>query len=211
MANVLVFGDSIAYGAWDLQGGWIKRLREFLEEKNSDDLTECPLVYNLGISGDTSTGLLERFESEIKPRVEEGEETIIIIAIGQNDAQFLHDENRLRTSKEEFRQNLQKLISLAKRFSDRIVFVGLVPVDENRVAPIPWDMNKFYLNKNIREYNSAIKEVCEQKGAKFIDIFEEFVKTDYKRLLYEGLHPNSAGHKKIFELVKKELVKNGFI
>jgi lysophospholipase L1-like esterase len=84
--------------------------------------------------------------------------------MGQNDAQFLHDENRLRTSKEEFRQNLQKLISLAKKFSHKIVFVGLVPVDENRAAPIPWDKNKVYKNDNLRDYNRRIKEMCEQQN-----------------------------------------------
>jgi len=211
MVNILVFGDSLAYGAWDLQGGWVQRLRRFLEEKNLADLSESPLVYNLAISGDTSTDLLERFESEIKPRLEEEEETIVIIGIGQNDAQFLHDENRLRTSKEEFRQNLQKLISLAKKFSHKIVFIGLVPVDESKAAPIPWDKNKFYLNKNIREYNRIVKEICEQNEISFVDVFGKFIKTDYKELLYEGLHPNSAGHEKIFGILKVELIKNGII
>jgi len=28
MVNILVFGDSITYGAWDEEGGWVQRLRK---------------------------------------------------------------------------------------------------------------------------------------------------------------------------------------
>jgi len=34
---------------------------------------------------------------------------------------------------------------------------------------------------------------------------------DYKGLLEDGLHPNSTGHKKIYEIVKGFLVENRII
>ena len=99
MAQILIFGNSIIYGAWDKEGGWVSRLRKFLDEKN---LSSGPnfycLVYNLGISGNTTDDLLERFEFEIKQRLKEDEETIILFAIGINDSQFLQSENNFRTS-----------------------------------------------------------------------------------------------------------------
>lgn len=79
MAHYLIFGDSITQGFNDLTGGWVQRLRE--------SLTLDDFVINLGVSGDTSDGLLARFEVELKPRLStEGESNIILIAIGSNDS-----------------------------------------------------------------------------------------------------------------------------
>ena len=48
--NILVFGDSIAYGKWDEQGGWVQRLRKYIDKKyNLIDEPKSWLVYNLGI------------------------------------------------------------------------------------------------------------------------------------------------------------------
>ena len=30
MQKIFIFGDSIAYGAWDPVGGWVERLRQWL-------------------------------------------------------------------------------------------------------------------------------------------------------------------------------------
>ena len=37
MKNILIFGDSIVYGARDKKGGWVQRLREFVDEKNLNE------------------------------------------------------------------------------------------------------------------------------------------------------------------------------
>jgi len=77
MVQILIFGDSITYGAWDKEGGWVRRLRKFLDENYEDYL-----IYNLGISGNNTDDLIERFEFETKQRLKENDETIIIFAIG---------------------------------------------------------------------------------------------------------------------------------
>ena len=82
MTHVLIFGDSITYGAWDREGGWAKRLRSFLDEKQLSDSNIFYTTYNLGISGENTDDLLKRIDSEIKPRLDESEETVIIFAIG---------------------------------------------------------------------------------------------------------------------------------
>ena len=77
MPNILVFGDSITYGAWDKDGGWVQRLRKFLDE-NYEDFFVC----NLGVSGNNSDDLLKRFEFETEQRIKEEKKTIFIFAIG---------------------------------------------------------------------------------------------------------------------------------
>ncbi len=201
MVQILVFGDSIAYGIWDKKGGWVQRLREFLDEKTLSDSELKHIIYNLAVSGATTEDLLERFKFEMKQRIGE-EETISIFAIGINDSQFLHNKRRFRILPEESRENLQRLIDLAKKFSSKIVFVGITPVDESKTTSIPWNTNKSYKNDYIKKYNEIIKSVCEKNKVCFIEIFGDWITLDYKNLLKDGLHPNSDGHKKIFETVK---------
>ncbi len=204
--SILVFGDSITWGTADFEhGGWVTRL--FIELGRDFEID----VYNLGVSGDKTPDLLERFESETKARVEEGEEVILIFAIGINDSYFIHSKNTLMTPLEEFKVNIQELIDRAQKISSKIIFVGLTPVDEPKTTPIPWNTDKSYTNENIKKYNEIIKSICQEKSIYFIEIFEKWINQDYKNLLEDGLHPNSAGHKKIFETVKDFLIQNKII
>ncbi len=211
MPQILVFGASITYGAWDRQGGWVQRLRKWIDRANLVDDEFYGLVYNLGISGDTSTELLQRFESEAERRMKEERETIFILSIGGNDAQMLLDKNVPRTPPEQFRNNIEKLLDLARKHSSKIMFVGLTPVDESRTVPTLWNKNIAYLNSNMRHYNEIIKDVCKQQGVMFVDVFELFELVGHKSLLEDGLHPNSKGHRMIFEEVRKALLKSGFV
>lgn len=191
--NILIFGDSITWGAYDPeQGGWVTRLRNYFEAKDND--TD---VYNLGISGDATADLLNRVEVEAKSR----EPNLIIFAIGINDAQFIHSTNGLRVSPDEFQQNLAKLLAIAKKFTDKVVFVGLSKVDESKTTPIPWNTDKSYTNENIERLDNAIKKFCEDNKLKFIPM-ESVVGNDD---LIDGLHPNTQGHIKIFNQMKSEV------
>jgi len=115
------------------------------------------------------------------------------------------------TPLEEFKVNIQELIDRAQKISSKIIFVGLTPVDEPKTTPIPWNTDKSYTNENIKKYNEIIKSICQEKSIYFIEIFEKWINQDYKNLLEDGLHPNSAGHKKIFETVKDFLIQNKII
>lgn len=214
MVRILVFGDSITYGAWDKEGGWVRRLRKSLDEDNLSKLSNSDfycIVYNLGVSGDDTEHLLERFEHETKSRLEEGDETIIIFAIGINDSQFNPDNNNFNTPPQKFQSNIKSLMNLARKFSSKIIFIGLTPVNESKTSPIPWEVDKSYKNDYIRKYNEIIKSICKENKISFIEIFDKFVKENYNNLLEDGLHPNSEGHKQIFEIVRDFLIKNKII
>jgi lysophospholipase L1-like esterase len=206
MTKFFVFGDSITYGAWDKVGGWVQRLRAFIEEKYPEE----HLIYNLGISGDTSDLLLERLEFETKKRIE-GKITIFIFQLGLNDSAFLSTKKDFWVSQEKFRCNLREIIKISKKISKKIFFLGITPVDEAKTQPVVWDKRVTYKNENIKKYDEIIKEVCNTERVAFIEIFDKFYKIGYKRLLQDGLHPNSEGHEKIFEIVKDFLIKNSLI
>lgn len=207
MAQIFVFGDSITYGVWDEAGGWVNRLRMYIDQKNwvGDEVH----VYNLGISGNTSEDLVKRFKSDIKPRLEPP--TIFIFAIGINDSYFLLKEKRINVSEEKFKTNLAKLIKYARKHSNKVVFVGLNPVEEEKINPIPWSTSEAYLIENVKKHNGIIEAVCKEKNIDFIPIYNEWCKGDFKKYLADGLHPNSLGHKKIFETVKDFLVNKKLV
>ena len=124
MATIFAFGDSITYGAWDIESsGWANRLRHSLDERAETDPNFYTLFYNLGIPGETTEGLLERLRSEIEARVrtKELEKNIVIFAYGANDAAFLPEENIFRVDVEKFSQNMQTAVEIARGFSSKIL------------------------------------------------------------------------------------------
>ncbi len=211
MVSILVFGDSISYGAWDEMGGWVQRLRRWIDRINirRDDFY-C-LVYNLSVSGNTVGDVIERFEPEVDARTKEDDDMVFIFQVGTNDAQLLIGDCVVRTPLDEFRKSVETLVNLAKKHSHKIMFLGMMPADESRTSPVPWNKNLAYLNENLKLYNQALKDVCEKKGAVFVNVFDTLLARDYKKMLHDGLHPNPAGHGFIFKEVRRALIKNRFV
>jgi acyl-CoA thioesterase I len=189
--KICVFGDSIAWGAGDTQhGGWVTLMRNYFEEQDKG-----VDVYNLGICNDTTAGLLERFEVEAKAR----KPKLIIIAIGINEERLTTAISSPATLPIEFEQNLSKLLSTAKKFTSKVVFVGLTRVDETRTTP--WEDGRLYTIKSSTQYNSAIEKFCKENKLKFISL--EGVLGDGE--LEDGLHPNTEGHARIFNCIRPEV------
>jgi len=208
--KILVFGDSIAFGVWDKKGGWVQKLREFFDEKTLDKNTDfyC-LTFNLGISGNTTQDLLERFEFELKQRIDE--ELLIIFEVGINDSGILDETKEFWVPPEKFEENIKNLIGISKKYTNKIIFLGLTPVEESKVSPFHGGKDIYYKNENIKKYNNIIKSVCEDNKIYFIELIEKWDKMNYFKLLEDGLHPNSEGHEKIYEIVKEFLIKNEVI
>ncbi len=189
-------------------GGWVNRLRMFVMGKAAAGSWNN--VYELGVNGNTSENVLNRMEFEMFQRTIPEQGDIFVIAVGINDSVFLKDQDSNLVVAGQFKENLQYITALAKKYSERIVFVGLTPVDEKSANPKGCIV--CYENKYISEYNNIIKSVCEKNDLIFIDVLSELQKSDYKKLLDEdGLHPNSLGHQRIFEIVRDSFIKNKLI
>lgn len=174
------------------------RLKTYIEKNTAKEWFN---IYNLGIPGDTTRGLLKRFETEAESRMPD----LIIFAIGINDSAYRVSPDNNETRKEEFGANLQTLTKEARKFTDNIVFVGLTKVEEFKVQPLDSSATgKSYSNALIQEYDDIIKLFCEREGISFIEIFDLLENKD----LDDGLHPNAKGHQKIFEKVRDFLMNN---
>jgi lysophospholipase L1-like esterase len=203
MSQILVFGDSVSYGAWDRDGGWADRIKQEIHKKVISSSDFSWLLHNLSVDGDTSKGLLKRFESETKPRIVYGGDTIFIISIGDNDTLFDNKKKKHLVSPEQNKKNLQKIFQLAKKYSPKIIFVGSCNIDDSKVDPVPWEPGFSYRNKYTKQYNEIAKKFCKENKITFVELFGKFKKTD----LADGLHPNTVGHKKIFNSVWSVLKK----
>lgn len=211
MCQIIAFGDSITYGFWDRQGGWISRLRKWADEKNLEFNNFYYRVYNQGIDGNTTKDLLERINNELPSRVEPTTKTLIIFAIGINDSAFINKKKKNQVPIDIFKNNIDQLINYALRYTKNILFIGSTPVDEEKVDPIPWAPDMSYKNKYIEIYKDKIKTLCFKRKIKYLDIYDTWIKSDYKKWLEDGVHPNSKGHKKIFEKVRKFLLETNLV
>jgi len=200
MTKLLAFGDSILWGAFDHEkGGWVERLKASLFGKDF-----C--VYNFGISCNDTSGILLKlkFQIELMNKVEK-EDYVILFSVGGNDARFFGERDKNKISLEKFEENLKEIIKISKNYSNKVIFMGFLQVDNSLTRPVPWTKNEFYENEVAIKYNDKLKEVCEDNNCDFIDVWNLL---DIKEDLEDGVHPNSQGHKKIFEYMLDYLNKN---
>jgi len=207
--NLLFFGDSIVQGLWDERGGWPARIkqdiyREHLE--NSAPHRDYNMVYMRGVSGDTSEKLKNRIGSELKDATDHSSSEVnVVFSVGINDCGKTGGENKV--SRQDYRQNIREIISQVREHADRVIAVGLTPVDEERLdAEGSADS---YTNKEVKAYDDIFREVCEENDVKFIPVFDELSEDeDWNDNLFDGLHPGTEGHRKIYELVKDEITED---
>lgn len=212
---ILAFGDSITYGAFDFDnGGWIQRLRIFLDQKiKSDPDKYFFIVYNLGIDGHTTQDWLPIFKGELETRMKivkkYNEPAVIILALGGNDASFIVNKNRNKVSEDKFKNNIKRFIKISRKSTKNIILLGISPCEPSK-NPAFDNGNLIFKNEYIIRYNKILKSVSEEENIKFIDIFDK-IKNIKDFTSFDGAHLNSEGHKIIFETVKDFLIKNKII
>lgn len=198
-----VFGDSIAWGAWDKEGGgWVDRLKRHQLEPLGYEL-----VYNFGDTGSDTNRILKHVDKdcEIVLPKEYKKNNIIIFSVGKNDAIYFIDKKKMNIPIWQFEANLKKLTKIARKYVDNIVFTGLIDIDESNQKN--FSENVSYQNKNFSEYEKAIQKVCKEEKIYFIPLFGKIP----HNLRWDGLHPKPEGHKKIFEIVRDYLKKEKLI
>jgi acyl-CoA thioesterase-1 len=205
MQKIFIFGDSIAYGAWDPAGGWVERLRQWMFTTTQDEYNLGTFLYNLSIVGDTTADLLKRFTPEIEAR-QPGD--IIFLATGINDAQFINGQPL--TTPAAVCTHVRTLIQRARACAPLLCWVGLTPVDDARTTPLPWMPDRAYRNATVAVFEAAIKRTVSEEAIPYIDLVSAWTADSaYQHLLMDGIHPNAAGHAQICERIKAFLQQHG--
>jgi len=203
--NIIVFGDSITQGFDDTEyGGWVNRLFMAVGTRKPGQLHgDFHSVFNLGISGDTTEGVLKRIETELTARADG--DNVIIFDIGGNDSVRNISTGECQVTLEKFISNYQKLISLAKEIG-RVVCIGIHDSDESRLNPFPHYDGHASLDEDSILYDKAINELADKNSALYISM-KNLLNKDFMNLTYDGDHPSPEGHRLIFERIFSELKK----
>lgn len=200
--RILCFGDSITYGAWDIEGGWVDILkkhyhREFLNGKQKVQ------VYNLGIGGETSTGLLNRIKQEIISRKSSEWDTVIIITIGKNDTRATNETTNYESDPETYQQNLLKIISISKRYTNKILLIGLGVVNETLNFK-----NHSYSNDRMKLFDDINHQVALSTNIPRVDLRMRMIACPkLNEMYFDRVHPNSIGHRWLFKQIQPEIQK----
>lgn len=219
MAKLFLIGDSITAGAWDSRGGWANRLIgrimvKTIEAQQENQPFYC-LPYNLGVSGDMVSDVIERLGSEIKQRRDcenPNEKIEILFSIGVNDSIYMVTDNHPRVSDTDFLNNLESLIKKSRACAQKISFTGLLPVDEPILNPIPWAPDKAYISDRVKRFDSMIEETCVKHAVPFLPLYKEWSSVpDYASLLIDGVHPNEKGHALLAKQIGKFLINDSFL
>ncbi|GEM51734.1 SGNH/GDSL hydrolase family protein [Empedobacter brevis] len=204
MTNCLFFGDSITYGEYDgILGGYVDILKRYCHAEFYQNNTNEINCFNLGIGGETTEGLIKRFEIEVQARYSP-DENLIFFLYGAND---LAEKNNVElVSLSDFEANLSQMISHAKEFTKHVYLISILPISKT-VDGINVPERKFRTTQKIELYNQKLKELAAQNDIEFIDIFSSFNANKEVFLSKDGVHPNEKGYDFIATQIKPILEK----
>jgi lysophospholipase L1-like esterase len=199
--KLVALGDSSIYGYGDLEGGgWVERLRR----RWMDPEAAGPVLYNLGVRGDTVVHVTQRFEfefsqrGELRNRLPDG----LILSVGINDSARLGKlTGRTMTPADQFEVQIHELLDRAVALGP-VWFVGMVPVDEARM---PFLNCLHYNHRDQAHYRDLCLAACAARSVPYLDLFELWrvqpAQWLAERRMADGLHPNSLGYATILEQV----------
>lgn len=193
----LFFGDSITYGEYDgVFGGWVDILKRYALQKYNDEDKNEVILFNLGIGGETTEGLVKRIPHEMKAR-NSSDGNIVFIAYGANDL-AVKDGQQMVSSKH-FRANIETAVQDAKIYSKDIYLISILPISENIDSKIS-NTGKIRTNKDVLLYNEILKDIAAENSLNYVDFHSAFI--DQKEILLskDGVHPNENGYKMMAEI-----------
>jgi lysophospholipase L1-like esterase len=182
--NYIIIGDSITYGIGDYESlGWATLLKK--EIVNKDDTYICNnFVHIAGYPGATSIEVLDRINDIYNAFMFNGFKNVFILAIGINDVYEFAESGKNDIN--DYISNIKKIVKYCKENDIELKILGLTLTDDDEI------------NQLILEYDTALRDYCDEKEITFIPILDLLTIDD----LIDGLHPNKDGHQKIFNRIK---------
>ena len=202
--KIICFGDSITYGESDaIKGGWADHVKNDFVLEYQNSVRQEVVLYNLGVGGETTDGLLARFKTEFLSRAINGQKSLVIFAYGINDI-VIH-KNKNIVPLEYFIRNLSECIEFAKDKKSEMIILGITPISKS-IEGKENQHEKIRFDKDIKIYNQALDKLAQKNQIGFVDIYSKFCEKGKKGLLAkDGVHPNTNGHQVIYSSVKIKL------
>jgi len=172
--TILCFGNSLTAGyGLELEQAWPALLQDRLDSLGYDYQ-----VINAGLSGETSSGGLNRIEWVLREKVD-----IFILELGANDMLRGLDVSSTKA-------NLDSILTIVKeKYADcHLVLAGMKS---------PPNMGPSYE----KAFNKIYTELAQKHNAVLIPFFLDSVAGNERLNLPDGKHPNAEGQKQVLENV----------
>ena len=187
----LFFGDSITYGEYDgVFGGWVDILKRYALQKfhegNGDEL----ILFNLGIGGENTEGLLKRMPVELEAR-NSADGNLVFVSYGANDLAI--KEGVQVVGHEKFKNNIITAVQHAKRYSGDIYLVSVLPVSKD-IDGVVVGSGKLRTNEEVIIYNQILKDIAADHSLGYIDFYNAVLDDKEVLLSADGVHPNEKGY-----------------
>jgi lysophospholipase L1-like esterase len=211
--RMIALGDSILLGNWDETGGWLAHVRRAADGLVLETSREhYVIVYNLGISSNTSRHVLERYRREVDARnPDDGTELFIVFAVGVNDSAVTTGTDDFLVERGAYDTNMRELASLASQDADgRVLIVGPTPINEALTKPIPYRPEREYRQELVETYNDIARRAAQDEGVRFVDLFNGLQPHDGHWNEWDGVHLNSDAHQRVARLIDPELAAMGW-
>jgi len=173
--GIVFLGDSFVVGVGDPKGqGWVTRV---VGRTHHPDVQLT--AYNLGLRGDTSAGVLTRWQGEVPLRWEGRGERRLVLSVGTNDV-------LTGVSLARHRLNIANILDDASANGVAVLVVSPPPTDDH------------VLNEKLAVLVEAQADVCARRSVPFVDTFSPLLghdqwQSDLAASSVEG-HPGQAGY-----------------
>ena len=165
--KIIIFGDSLIAGyGLVVEDNFVNQLKLKTIENKINDVT----LFNSGVSGETSTGLLNRYKWVLEDNYDG-----VIILIGANDA--LRGIDPSLTS-----QNIEKILSYLKQKQIPTMLIGM---------KAPNNLGEIYVN----EFNAIYPKLSKKYNTAYYPFFLKDVALKPSLNQRDMIHPNKKGVK----------------
>ena len=173
--RILLLGDSLTEGTVGF--GFIPFLRELLPDHQ---------YVNLGVNGDTITGLRRRAE-QLQQRGDAA-----VVWIGTNDVMMYPDWSNNSAEEEDYRLLLHAVIARARMVSTLPPLIA---------EPEYAKMHEYSLGRA----TEMVRRLSEEAGCRFLDIQPSFARRQGREFTIDGAHLNEAGARLVAEVLSEHL------
>ncbi len=156
-------------------------------------------VYDAGISGDTTSDVIDRFYADVLAR----DFDRITVFLGTNDSRGQNDTYKITlTSLKEYEHNLHYILSRLKESGAYVAVVTLPPVNHERFAEyFGKENNTVYHDSHLERMNNSIRRAAKKHKAGLVDLADAISSSGIDALDEDGLHLSLEGQTLMAKLV----------
>jgi lysophospholipase L1-like esterase len=183
---VLFFGDSLVAGVGDpAGGGWVARVVSACFDEDLD-----VTAYNLGVRGETSVQVANRWRAEATARMLPGGDARLVVSFGTNDTTLEHSIVRVPAARS--LAALARMLEEARTLGFAPLVVGPAPIDDSEQ------------NQRIADLSASFAELCHEHDTPFFRVFEPLLASSVwmsEVSAGDGAHPGAAGYQTLARLL----------